>query len=193
MSDDSIKLMSLLDELEELISTSSKMPFSKNGIIDLEMAQQIIEDIRLNLPKDIKQAIWLQQEQDRILDDAKEKYNKVILQAKDQAEYLVENDAIKKEAEKRAEALIAEAENHSQYMKIKAYEYVDKLLYDMQNDITSVAASYIDPMNNYFTDMLNNINIKVNSNRQELKEMADRVQGGGVIEDILSSKEQVKQ
>lgn len=192
MSDDSIKIMSLLDELEELIATSSKMPFSKNGIIDLEMAQQIIEDIRLNLPKDIKQAIWLEQEQERILDDAKEKYNKVILQAKDQAEYLVENDAIKKEAEKRAEALIAEAENHSQYMKVKAYEYVDKLLYDMQNDITSVAASYIDPMNAFFTDMLNNINIKVNANRQELKDMADKVQGGQSVPGATPNNESSK-
>ena len=53
MNDDSIKIMSLLDELEELIASSGKMPFSEKGIIDLDVAQKIIEDMRLNLPRDI--------------------------------------------------------------------------------------------------------------------------------------------
>ena len=38
MNDDSIKLMSLLEELEDLITSSSKMPFSEKGIIDLKKA-----------------------------------------------------------------------------------------------------------------------------------------------------------
>ena len=62
MNDDSIKLMSLLEELEDLIVSSSKMPFSEKGIIDLDVAQKIIEDIRANLPRDIQQARWLDQE-----------------------------------------------------------------------------------------------------------------------------------
>jgi hypothetical protein len=44
MNDDSIKIMSLLDELEELIASSGKMPFSEKGIIDLDVAQKIIEE-----------------------------------------------------------------------------------------------------------------------------------------------------
>ena len=67
MNDDSIKIMSLLDELEELINSSGKMPFSEKGIIDLDVAQKIIEDMRLNLPRDIQQAKWLGQEKDRII------------------------------------------------------------------------------------------------------------------------------
>ena len=176
MSDESIRVMSLLDELEDLITTSSKMPFSEKGIIDLDMAQKIIEDIRLNMPRDIQQAQWIRQEKDRIINEAKTEYNKVIMSAKDQAEYLVDTDMIKKEAEKRANALIAEAESHSNYVKLRAYEYVDQMLFNMQNDIAGVAASYIKPMNDYFSDMLGNINMKVNQNRQEIKTMADRVQ-----------------
>ena len=39
MNDDSIKLMSLLEELEDLITSSSKMPFSEKGIIDLDVVE----------------------------------------------------------------------------------------------------------------------------------------------------------
>lgn len=178
MNDDSIKIMSLLDELEELIASSGKMPFSEKGIIDLDVAQKIIEDMRLNLPRDIQQAKWLGQEKDRIINDAKREYNRMINEAKDQVEYLVNNNSIYKDAQKRADALIKEAESHANYMKYRSYEYIDQLLYDMQNDIAGVGAAYIQPMTDYFNEMLSNINTRVNQNRQEMKTLAERVQLG---------------
>jgi flagellar hook-basal body complex protein FliE len=63
-------------------------------------------------------------------------------------------------------------------MKYRSYEYIDQLLYDMQNDIAGVSASYIQPMTEYFNEMLNNINARVNQNRQEMKTLAERVQLG---------------
>ncbi len=178
MKDDSIKLMSLLEELEDLITSSSKMPFSEKGIIDLDVAQKIMEDIRLNLPRDIQQAKWLNSEKDRIISEAKREYNRMINEAKDQVEYLVNNNNITKDAQKRADALIKEAENHANYMKYRSYEYIDQLLYDMQNDIASVGGSYIEPMTEYFNQMLSSINARVNQNRQEMKTLAERVQVG---------------
>ena len=168
MNDDSIKLMSLLDELEELITSSSKMPFSEKGIIDLDVAQKILEDIRLNLPRDIQQARWLGQEKDRIINEAKKEYNRMINEAKDQVEYLVNNNNVYKDAQK----------SHANYMKYRSYEYIDQLLYDMQTEIASVGQSYIEPMTEYFNQMLVNINGRVNQNRQEMKTLAERVQLG---------------
>lgn len=175
MSEESIQIMTLLDELEELITTSAKMPFSEKGLIDLDTAMNIIGDIRLNLPRDIQQAKWVSSEKDRILNEAKSEFNKVIMSAKDQAEYLVDSDSIRKEAQKRADALIAEAESQANYIRLRTYEYIDKLLFDMQNDIAEVASSYIQPMNDYMTQMLGSINVKVNQNRQEMKILAERV------------------
>ena len=178
MSDASIRVMTLLDDLEEILSNASKVPFSEKASVDSDEIRSIVDDIRLSMPKDIQQAKWVKDEQDRILNEARGEYDKVIIAAKKQAEYLVENDIIKKEAEKRADALISEAENHSRYIKLRSYEYVDKLLFDMQNDIAKVATEYIQPMNDYFTDMLGEMNGRVNGNRQEMKALAERIQGG---------------
>ena len=153
MNDDSIKLMSLLEELEDLITSSSKMPFSEKGIIDLDVAT-------------------------KILSDAKKEYNRMINEAKDQVEYLVNNNNIYKDAQRRADAILKEAENHANYMKYRSYEYIDQLLYDMQTDIASVSGSYIQPMTEYFNQMFSNINAKVNQNRQEMKTLAERVRLG---------------
>lgn len=178
MSDASIRVMTLLDDLEEILANASKVPFSEKAIVDSDEIRSIVDDIRLSMPKDIQQAKWVKDEQDRILNEARGEYDKVIIAAKKQAEYLVENDIIKKEAEKRADALVSEAENHSRYIKLRSYEYVDKLLFDMQNDIAKVATGYIQPMNDYFTDMLGEMNGRVNGNRQEMKALAERIQGG---------------
>ena len=178
MSDASIRVMTLLDDLEEILANASKVPFSEKAIVDSDEIRSIVDDIRLSMPKDIQQAKWVKDEQDRILNEARGEYDKVIIAAKKQAEYLVENDIIKKEAEKRADALISEAENHSRYIKLRSYEYVDKLLFDIQNDIAKVATEYIQPMNDYFTDMLGEMNGRVNGNRQEMKALAERIQGG---------------
>ena len=178
MSDASIRVLALLDELEELLENASKVPFSDKAIVASDDVMSIIDDIRTSLPKDIQQAKWVKDEQERILNEAKSEYDKVSIAAKKQAEYLVENDVIKKEAEKRAQALLSEAENHSRYMKLRAYEYIDKMLYDMQTDISGIAAEYIQPMNDYFGNMLSGINTKVNGNRQEMKAMAEKIQAG---------------
>lgn len=176
MSDESIRVMSLLDELEDLVTNASKVPFSDKTIVDGDELKSIIDDIRLSLPKDIQQARWVKDEQERILNEAKSEYDKVIVAAKRQAEYLVENDIVKKEAEKRANALVNEAESHSRYTKLRAYEYIDKMLYDMQNEMAGLANEFIQPMNEKFADIINDVNGKVNGNRQEVKDMASRLQ-----------------
>ena len=176
MSDESIRVMSLLDELEDLVTNASKVPFSDKTIVDGDELKSIIDDIRLSLPKDIQQARWVKDEQERILNEAKSEYDKVIVAAKRQAEYLVENDIVKKEAEKRANALVNEAESHSRYIKLRAYEYIDKMLYDMQNEMAGLATEFIQPMNEKFADIINDVNGKVNGNRQEVKDMASRLQ-----------------
>ena len=193
MSDASFRVMTLLDDLEEILANASKVPFSEKAIVDSDEIRSIVDDIRLSMPKDIQQAKWVKDEQDRILNEARGEYDKVIIAAKKQAEYLVENDIIKKEAEKRADALISEAENHSRYIKLRSYEYVDKLLFDMQNDIAKVATEYIQPMNDYFTDMLGEMNGRVNGNRQEMKALAERIQGGASYSEGQQTAPEVKE
>ena len=97
---------------------------------------------------------------------------------------------IKKEAEKRAAALISEAENHSRYIKLRSYEYIDKLLYDMQNDIGRLAGEYIQPMNDFFIQTINDLNGKVNNNRREMKDLSEKLANGYESTEASEEKEQ---
>ena len=50
------------------------------------------------------------------------------------------------------------------------------MLYDMQNEMSGLAEQFIQPMTEKFTDIINDVNGKVNGNRQEIKDMAGRLQ-----------------
>lgn len=183
MSDASIKVLSLLDELEDLLANASKVPFSDKAVVDSEEIELIMKDIRENMPKDLQQARWINTEQDRILAEAKAEYDKIILSAKKQAEFLVEDAAIKREAAKRADALTAEAENRNRFLKLKTYEYIDKTLFDMQSEVSKIATSFLQPMNDKLNMMLSDINEEVNNNRLEMRRLADSLQSEGAGEE----------
>lgn len=175
MSDASIKVISLLDELEELISNASRVPFSDKAVVDSEEIDQIIADIRTNMPKDLQQARWINTEQDRIMAEAKAEYDKIIVSAKKQAEFLVEDAAIKREASKRADALTAESENRNRFLKLKTYEYIDEQLFNLQTEIQKIVGEFLQPMNEKVMKMLSEMNEEVNANRQEMSKLSNGI------------------
>lgn len=175
MSDASIKVISLLDELEELISNASRVPFSDKAVVDSEEIDQMIADIRTNMPKDLQQARWINTEQDRIMAEAKAEYDKIIVSAKKQAEFLVEDAAIKREASKRADALTAESENRNRFLKLKTYEYIDEQLFNLQTEIQKIVGEFLQPMNEKVMKMLSEMNEEVNANRQEMSRLSNGI------------------
>jgi vacuolar-type H+-ATPase subunit H len=176
MSDTTIKVMDLLEEIEDILESSGKFLLTEKLIVDGKEIFDLIEQIRINMPKDIQQAKWVKDEQQRILSEAKGEYDRIIIEANKQAEYLVESSAIKKEAEKRAETILNEAENHNRYMKLRTYEYVDKLIYDMQNSMAKITEDYFTPMYEYLENTIQEVDSKFDSNRAEIKALAAKVQ-----------------
>ena len=73
-----MEVFTLLENLEEVIESGSKVPFSTKVMIDAEELREIIEDIRLKLPDELKQAKWVKEERQRIISDAELEAQKVL-------------------------------------------------------------------------------------------------------------------
>ncbi len=175
-NDDTIKIIPLLKELEDLMNSAGKMPLTNKGVVDIDYACEIIKDIRVNLPHDIRQAQWLNEEKEHILNDARREYNRLITEANEQVEYLVNNNNILREVQKKAQEIESKTKFSTDYMKYKSYEYIDQLLYDMQNDIADLAINYMQPMTESFNKIMSDLNARVNQSRQEMRTLAERVQ-----------------
>ena len=128
--------------------------------------------IRQSLPDDVQQAKWVKDEKERILAEAKEEYEKIIVEANKQADYLVDTDDITRRAEARAAGTKAQSEEYARVMKMRTYDYLDKVLYDMQGRFEELNGKYLNELFQYMSKTMENMTAKLQNNRDELKQMA---------------------
>ncbi len=181
--EETTKVLDLLDELEDILEEAQKVPLTNKIILENQLIFSIIKDIRLALPDDIQQAKWIRDERDRILADAKNEYERIIKEAKKQAEYLIETDDITKKAKQLSAELIQDAEMNSRLLKMKTYDYVDKMLYDMQEKMDELSMKYLGEMFTNLESTFNIISDTLNTNREEIKSLAMKTQNGVSVEE----------
>ena len=170
--EDTTKVLDLLDELEDILDEATSVPLTNKVVIETDDIFAICKDIRLSLPDDIQQAKWIVDERDRILEDAKNEYERIIREAKKQADYLVETDEITKRATKLANDILEDAQVNSKMLKMKTYDYVDRILYDMQGKMRELNAKYIGAMLTNIDNTFENINSTLEENRVEIDALA---------------------
>ena len=174
--EDTTKVLDLLDELEDLIEGATAVPLTSKVVLEAEEVFAIVKDIRLSLPDDMQQAKWIRDERDRILAEAKAEYERIIREAKKQADYLVETDDITKRATKLAGEILEDAEVNARMLKMKTYDYVDKMLYDMQVKMDELNMKYFGEMYTNLSHTFEEIGATLNSNREEIKALAYKTQ-----------------
>lgn len=91
-----MEILSILETLEDLVEKSVSVPFSGKCMIDKEEILEIIKEIRLKLPDDIKQAKWVKEERQRILLEAQKEANEIIKDAENKISSLVDEHEITK-------------------------------------------------------------------------------------------------
>jgi len=166
-----MKVLELLDELEDIIDTSSGFPLTGKVLVDAEEVLEIIREIRVELPGEIQQAQWIKDERQRILDEAKKEYDNILKDAKSQAESLIENDDITLKAKSRADEMMRMAENTSKTLKMGTFEYIDGILYNFQEKMDKLNSVYFEEMFGSLQRTFDQVNGTLTSNRNEIKEL----------------------
>ncbi len=169
-------VLELLEEIEDIVDTAPGLPLTGKIMIDSNELLEIVREIRLSLPDDVQQAKWVKEEKERILTEAKAEYEKIIVEANKQADYLVDTHDITLRAQKLAEEIRAEAEEYCKLLKMRTYDYVDKMLYDMQAKMDDLNMKYFGEMFSGLEKTFEGIGNVLQNNRDEIKEMAYRTQ-----------------
>lgn len=127
-----MEILEILDVLEEKVESAKNIPIINRAIIDKEDLLASIEDIRLRLPDDLKQARWIKDDRKRILAEAQEEADAIVKQGEDKAAQLVNENAITKRAYEQANNIIASAQKNSRELRMGARQYIDKILADSE-------------------------------------------------------------
>ena len=123
----------LIDSLEDLIHNAMRVPFGKKSMIDVDKVAEIVADIRISLPTEIKQAQNVVQDKNNIIADAKREAEMIIRKAEQRREELIESSDIMKEARRRSTEIISQAQNRSTDLRVSTNEFADKMLARIEN------------------------------------------------------------
>lgn len=166
-----MKVLELLDEIDEIIDTSSGFPLTGKILVEAEEIRDIIREIRVVLPDEIQQAQWIKSERQRILDEAKSEYEAVLKDARVQAEALIENDDITTKAKNRADEIMRLAEANAKTLKVGTFDYIDSILYNFQDKVDQLYALYFNDMFNNLQKTFEQVNGMLTDNRNEIKDL----------------------
>ncbi|MDR1028419.1 MAG: ATPase [Clostridiales Family XIII bacterium] len=175
-----MKVLDLLDEIEEICETSASMPLISNKIvIDKAEMMEIVGEIRQTLPEEVQQAQFIKNERQRILDEAKHEYELLIKDAEKQVEIMVDQSEITSQAKQRARDMLNNAENNVKQLKMGTFEYIDKILFDFQEKMDLLNGKYFGEMFTNLQTTFEQINGKLMENRNEIKDLAYKTQVEG--------------
>lgn len=123
-----MEIFTLLENLEELLESGAKVPFSSKVMVDAEELKEILEDIRLKLPDELKQAKWVKEERQRIIEDAEKEAEGLIKDAERKIITLVDEHVITKQALAQKEEIIENANKVSKEISVGTRDYADAIL-----------------------------------------------------------------
>jgi cell division septum initiation protein DivIVA len=117
-------ILHLVDRLEELFNESRPIWFTHSVIVDEDRMLDLIDQMRITIPDEIKKSQQLLAQRDRILAQAQEEANRTIALAREKGDKLVEKDLVTQASQTRAEQIIAQARLETEQTKMDADEYV---------------------------------------------------------------------
>lgn len=139
-----METLELIDQLEDLIDDSSTIPLMGKSLIDKDELLDIIQEIRLKMPDDLKQAKWIKEERQRILLDAQKEASNIIKAAEDQIVTMINENEITKRATEQATEIINNANRRSKDIKMGTRQYVDDILADVEKVLERTLGSLRD-------------------------------------------------
>jgi vacuolar-type H+-ATPase subunit H len=130
-----------VDRLEYLIAHSRQIPLTRTVVIDQEEALACIDDLRLSLPDEIKQARWTLQEQQRLLSEAQAEAARTVSKAGERAQTMIGQHDLVKRAEKQAEAMLKEAAAKADETRRAADRYASDVMQSLEAQLLRTVAT----------------------------------------------------
>jgi len=128
-------ILQLIDRLEELFNDAKAVPFTHNVIVDEDRMLELIDQMRISIPEEVKKAQQVVAQRDRVMAQAQEEANRTLDIARQKADQLMQKDMIVQEAQRRAEQILAQARADAEATRVEADNYVVDNLMQLQDQL----------------------------------------------------------
>lgn len=173
------RIEQIIEEIEEYIDGCNYQPLSKkNIVVNKEEMEELLRELRMKTPEEIKRYQKILANKDAILADAQAKAEAIVQQANIQLSELISEQEIMKQAYAQANAVVEAATAQAQEIlnnaaadaneiRMGAMQYTDSMLANMQSIIQNTMESY----NSRYASLINSLNgyyEMISENRMEL-------------------------
>ena len=128
-------ILHLIDRLEELFNESRAIPFTHNVVVDEEKMLDLIDQMRVAIPEEMKKAQQVMTQRDRILAQAQEEANRTLALAREKGEELLEKDSIVQSAQTFAEQKATDIISDADHSRVEADQYVIDTLTNLELEL----------------------------------------------------------
>ena len=135
MKDYRIHVEELLDQLDDIMEKGWSFPGGRR-VIEVEKLRELIDDIRLNMPNEIKQAKSIVSDRADIITTAKKEAEGIVRSAEERARAIVAQEEITKMAQAKAHEIVSQAQTKSRDMRKAAQEFVDDIMRRSDEELT---------------------------------------------------------
>ena len=145
-------IVNIIDRLESLMNTSKAVPVSGNIIVDKQRVMELVDQLRLTVPQEVRAAEELLANKDDIYNQATMEARRTRVQADDeyrermnQHEIVLKAqtraDATLQEAEQRAAKLLRQSEESARTRRAEADAYALRSLRSLEQEINVISGS----------------------------------------------------
>ena len=183
----SSKIEQLIDEIDEFIDGCKYQPLSSTKIIvNKEEMDELLRELRMRTPEEIKRYQKIISNKEAILEDAKNKAEALINEATVHTNQLINEHEIMQQAYAQANEVVTLATRQAQVIldtatieannvRTAAMQYMDDMLAHLENIIVSSTNTAISNYENLVTN-LNHYKDIIQSNRNELHPVEELVE-----------------
>ena len=131
-------LLSVLNDLEEVIENSSKIPLTKKILVDEERVLDLLDRVRTTLPEEIRQAKWILQEREKVLVDSQKEAARILEDAQRQVVIKADDSEVARQAKSVAEEIVSKAEVVAREIREGARSYADDILKNLEDSLGKI-------------------------------------------------------
>lgn len=128
-------ILHLIDRLESLVTESFHLPFTSNVIVQEDAFLDIIDQMRISIPEEVKLAKRTEAERDRTLLQAQEEANRMLEMAREKAKSMSNEHELVIYAQDRAQEIEADAHRQAAEIIADADEYIVDQLSELEEQL----------------------------------------------------------
>jgi cell division septum initiation protein DivIVA len=129
-------ILHLVDRLEEVFNAGRPIPLTRSLVIDEDRVLELIDQMRVSIPDEVKKAQQVLAQRDRILAQAQEEAARTVQLAKEKVDQMVERDTLVVQAQSRAEQILQSAKAEAEGIRRDADDYVLDVLSRLETELT---------------------------------------------------------